>query len=107
MVKGHGDLDETLQKLTLPFGRPAPDILQRLMSFKEMGAVKEPNALVKLMFQRVMETLDRAVRRLIHGRVKREQSTKPVEIPARHLGMPGRAVFLTWRCEQQYAKHIP
>ena len=93
MVKGDGDLDQTLQKLTLPLGRPAPDILQRLMSFKEMGAVKEPNALVKLMFQRVMETLDRAVRRLIHGRVKREQSAKPVEIPAGRRGMRGRGLL--------------
>src|SRR5215475_4246276 len=57
MVKGDSDLDQTLQKLTLRFGCPAPDILQRLMGFKELGAVKKPDAVMKLIFQRVLERL--------------------------------------------------
>src|SRR5215475_9893265 len=60
MVKGNRDLNKTLQKVAFRCGSHAPDILERLVGFKESGGVKEPDALAK-------ETIEIASGRPVHG----------------------------------------
>ena len=60
VVEGDGDLNQALQEFALGLRSDPPDILQGLMGFKELGRVKEDEALVK-------ENIEIALGRLIHG----------------------------------------
>jgi hypothetical protein len=41
VVKRNGDLDESLQKLALRFGRGAPDVFEDFMGVEKLGRVEE------------------------------------------------------------------
>ena len=46
MVESHSDLNKSLKKLALRLGRGAPDILQNFVGFKELGGIKEFDAVM-------------------------------------------------------------
>ena len=41
MVQGHRYLDQSLQELLLRLGGGAPDVFERLMGLKKVGAIEE------------------------------------------------------------------
>jgi hypothetical protein len=61
MVKGNRDLDQTLEKFAFWRVSLPPDILQRLVGFKELGGVEEPDALMK-------KTIQVTLGKLVHDR---------------------------------------
>src|SRR5215470_12713323 len=103
MVKGHRDLDQPLQKLALRFGRLPPDILKRLVGFKELGSIEQPDALAK-------KTIQVAVGTLLHGNRLtvclmawvRGRGRETARVPGK-LGFSTLGLILTGCCESQYA----
>jgi hypothetical protein len=46
VVERHRDLDESLQKLALRFGRGAPDIFEDFVGLEEFGGVEKLDAVM-------------------------------------------------------------